>query len=100
MVMYVCSFLIDNHNFKVETTNHFEERIKGRGINKEVVVENVFSLKDKIKDYNNSGQEVAVIDEDNDLAFILEVRSSKVVLITAINKSDIFLKNGTEVEEI
>lgn len=98
--MYVEEFLADDQFMRLATTDHFDSRIKERDLNKEVIFSDVKRLNRKLVKYNNTGKEIAVVDKEHNLSFIMQVRYEKVVLITVINKADIKLKNGTELEMV
>ncbi|MFP4662456.1 MAG: DUF4258 domain-containing protein [Halanaerobiales bacterium] len=86
--------------FPIESTTHALERMEERGIDRQVVIEVIQELNYKILFYNNSGEEVAIIDQEHDIAVIIEVRFNKVVVITVIDRANIHIKDGTLMEEI
>lgn len=98
--MLLGEFEIVNKDFRIESTTHALKRMKERGIKKRIVMNVVMSLDCKVLNYNNSGEEIAIIDEKNDLAVIIEVRLDKIVIITVIDRANIHIKEGTRLEEI
>ncbi|GAB6098767.1 hypothetical protein JCM16358_06460 [Halanaerocella petrolearia] len=50
--------------------------------------------------YNDTGEEIAVIGQKYNLAVIIEVRNFKAVVITVIDKVNIHIKDGTKLERI
>ncbi|GAB6139239.1 DUF4258 domain-containing protein [Halanaerobaculum tunisiense] len=98
--MLLSEYILDGRNFRVEGTTHALERMKEREVDEELVAAIVLSLDEKLLEYNDSGEEVAIIDQEHNLAIIIEVREFKAVIITVINKSNIHIKDGTQMEEI
>ncbi len=98
MLLAECS--LEESCFRVESTTHALDRMKERNIDREVVTAIILSLEQKLLDYNDSGEEVAIIDQEHNLAVIIEVRDFKAVVITVINKANIHIKDGTQMEEI
>ncbi|AZO95704.1 DUF4258 domain-containing protein [Iocasia frigidifontis] len=98
--MLLAEFSIIDYGFRIETTTHALRRMKERDINPAVVGEVIKGLDYKIMFYNNSGEEIAIIDKGHDIAVIIEVRLYKVVVITVIDRSNIHIKEGTLLEQI
>ncbi len=98
--MLLGQFAIINKDFRIESTTHALKRMEERKINPQVVKEVVEGLDYKVSFYNNSGEEIAIIDQEHDIAVIIEVRFNKVVIITVIDKANIHIKDGTLLEEI
>ncbi len=92
--------IINNNNFRIESTTHALERMEERGIDRQVVLDVIQELDYKVLIYNDSGEEVAIIDQEHDIAVIIEVRLNKVVVITVIDRANIHIKDGTLLEEI
>ncbi len=99
--MLLAESKIINKGFRIEGTTHAVQRMKERNIDKKIVIELVRSLDySKLLSYNNTGEEIAIIDQENDIAVIMEVRFNKVVVITVIDRANIHIKEGTRLEEI
>ncbi len=98
--MLLEEFQISNRYFRIETTDHAFERMRERNIKEKTVINVVRELNFKVLFYNNTGEEIAIIDQENDIAVIIEVRFNKVVIITVINRANIYIKEGTCLEEI
>ena len=98
--MLLATFKVINRNFRIESTTHAYQRMEERDIDKNTVISSIKGLDYKILLYNNSGEEIAVIDQEHDIAIISEVRYNKIVVITVINRSNIHIKEGTKMEEI
>ena len=98
--MLLATFEVLGKHFRIESTTHAYKRMNERNINKNNVISVIKGLNAKILLYNNSGEEIAVIDQQSDIAIISEVRFNKIVIITVINRSNIHIKEGTRMEEI
>lgn len=98
--MLLGKLVVKGEFFRVESTAHALKRMKERGVEDDVVINTLQELSYKIMVYNDTGEEIAVIDQEHDLAVIVEVRMNKVVVITVIDRADIYLKDGTMLEEI
>lgn len=98
--MLMGEFVIINKDFRIEGTTHALNRMRERAIDQSVVMEVVIGLDAKVLLYNNSGEEIAIIDQEHNIAVIIEVRMDKVVIITVIDRANIHLKDGTRIEQI
>lgn len=91
---------IMNKDFRIESTTHAARRMEEREIDKSIVIDVVKGLDVKLLLYNNTGEEIAIIDQLQDIAVIIEVRLNKIVIITVIDRANIHIKDGTRLEEI
>lgn len=98
--MLLGEFEIIDNDFRIESTTHALKRMEERNIDKQIVKNVVMGLDYKVIRYNNSGEEIAIIDQEHDIAVIIEVRLNKVVIITVIDRANIHIKDGTRLEEI
>ncbi|ADL11963.1 DUF4258 domain-containing protein [Acetohalobium arabaticum] len=98
--MLLAECFLDDHYFRIESTTHAMDRIKERSIDISLVTSIILNLGNKLLDYNDTGDEVAVVDQKNNLAVIIEVREGKAVVITVIDRANIHIKDGTLLEEI
>lgn len=98
--MLLDKFDILNKPFRIESTTHAYDRMKERDIEQKKVVAVIRELRFKVLLYNNTGEEIAIIDKENDMAIIIEIRLNKVVIITVIDRANIHIKDGTRLEEI
>ncbi len=98
--MLLTESILDDKYFRVESTTHALKRMQERDIDRSLVTAIILSLDQKLLDYNDTGEEVAIIDQENNLAVIIEVRDFKAVVITVIDRANIHIKDGTSLEEI
>lgn len=93
------SFTIDNKTHSVRISGHALERAEQRGITKNIILSEIVALPiDEFTVYTSEQQDVAIIDEQQDIAIILDFRTELVNVITVINKSDIWVKEGTQIK--
>lgn len=86
--------------FRIECTTHALKRMSERRVGSVVVKNLIANIGDRLLSYNNTGEELAIIDPGNDLAVIVEIRFFKAVVITVIDRGKIFIKEGTRLEQI
>jgi len=98
--MFITQFVINNHKFNVETTTHALKRMEQRMVDKYVVAGIILCLGERLLEYNNSGEEIAIIDQNNNVTVIIQVRHYKAVIITVINRTGVYIREGTKMEEI
>lgn len=98
--MLLAKIKILDKGFRIESTTHALERMEERSIDRDTVTEVIKELENKVLLYNNTGEEIAIINQEHDIAVIIEVRLNKVVIITVIDRANIHIKDGTLLEEI
>lgn len=98
--MLLAECFLDDQYFRIESTTHAMDRVKERSIDISLVTSIILNLGNKLLDYNDTGDEVAIVDQKNNLAVIIEVREGKAVVITVIDRANIHIKDGTLLEEI
>lgn len=98
--MLLGEFQLTGNPFRIESTTHAIKRMSQRRIASWVVTGIIAHVGERLLEYNDTGEEIAIIDTERDLAVIAEIRSFKAVVITVIDRGKIFLKDGTRLEEI
>jgi len=98
--MFITQFVINKQSFNVETTTHALQRMEQRRVDKYVVASSILCLGERLLEYNDSGEEVAIIDQSNNVTVIIQVRNHKAVIITVLNKTGVYIREGTKLEEI
>lgn len=94
-------FLFNPVPFRVEFTTHALERMNERKITEETVKSLIRGLgRRRLFELNDCGSELAILDHTQNMSVILEVRLNKAVVITVMNRSNIFVKKGTLKEQI
>jgi putative NADH-flavin reductase len=96
----ITAFTIGSDIFRVIGTNHALEMLQERNLDPFYVASACLALGQKLGDYNDSDKKVMIKDEGRSLACLIAVESYTIVLITVIDRADVFAKNNTEVEEL
>lgn len=90
------TFTINNVEFKIILSCHAQDRLLERKIDLFQTIGIVLSLGEaRINQYNNSGKEVFIMDVEHNFSIVLEIRNNEIHIITVINKSDCYIKQGT-----
>jgi len=98
--MLITEFMVSQQHFRVETTKHALVRMEQRGIDKFAVAGSILCLGERLLNYNNSGEEIAIINHNHGITVIAQVRKNKIVVITVINRANTFVHAGTVLEQI
>ncbi|MGM0409121.1 MAG: DUF4258 domain-containing protein [Bacillota bacterium] len=92
---------INKEMYSIRATKHSLERMAQRNIDEYLVASDLLSLgKDKIQELQNEEEDVALIDEDNEVSIIFGFSKNTIKVITVIDKSDIYVKSNTKVERL
>jgi len=84
--------------FKIRTTEHSLDRFKERGINVDIACGDIISLgKERLYNYAKAGDDVAIIDADNDITTIITFEDLQIRIRTIIPKSNVWVKSGTKI---
>jgi len=90
---------IDGQTYSIRATAHAMQRMDERQVDEYVVTGNVMALgKDRLKELQEQGDDAVIIDEVRDIAVVFGFNKNKVTIITVINKSNIWVKDGTQIE--
>ena len=94
----IFQFQVEQETYSVRVTEHSAERANQRGIDRDVIISAIFALKlERLQTAKENNKDLAVIDENNNVAIILGMNKNTINIITVIDKSDIWVKEGTEV---
>jgi len=97
----IAQIKINGNTYSIRATVHAQQRMKERDIDSHQASGSVLSLGEKkILDLQKREAEAIIIDKDKGTAIVIGFKGNKVQIITAINKSDVFVKEGTVVEEL
>jgi hypothetical protein len=110
----ITEFLIKGYKIKVHISNHGEKRLRKRikkssnikaDIDEYVVASNILALGKRVIPHCKNNDDVAIIDEDNNITVIaefIEVSDSegKVNIITILDKTNIYVKDTTTIERL
>ena len=91
-------FSYNGIEFKVRTTEHSIDRFRENGINIDIACGDIVSLgKERLYDYAKAGDDVAIIDTDNDITTIITFEDTQIRIRTIIPRSNVWVKSGTRI---
>lgn len=97
----ILTFNKDGETFSVRVSEHSAKRVNQRGIDENNILSAIFALKiERLIEAREEDKDLAVIDEKNDFALILGMTKNRINIITAIDKADIWVKEGTDTHRI
>ena len=99
------NFSYNGRDFAIRTTDHTYNHLE-RKYDMNVVCGDIVALgKDRLYRYADQGDDVAIIDKDNDLTVIItfegvETGANQIRVRTVIDKSNVWVKSGTRIFEL
>lgn len=92
---------IDGNMYSIRATVHALERMKQREIDEYVVTGNVLALgKERLLQLQEQGEEAIIIDEQKEVSIVIAFEQNKIVIITVIDKSNVFVKDETTIVQL
>lgn len=92
---------INGFRYSLRATEHSLERMEQRGISGYVIAGDVISLgKERILELQKKQVDVALIDKKRGIAVIMQFKNNTLKILTVIDKANIYVKDGTEIEEL
>ncbi len=96
----ITAFFIGDNTYRVIATSHGVLQMGKRGLDKYYIASACLALGLKLDRYNNTGTHIMLVDEPKDLAAVITVENYNIVLITVIDKADVFAKSNTVIENL
>lgn len=96
----ITAFNVGEHVYRVVATSHGILQMKERTLDQYYIASACLALGLKLDLYNNTGTHIMLIDELKDLAAVITVENYSIVLITVIDKADVFAKSNTVIENL
>ena len=91
-------FSFNGTEFKIRITEHSLIRFKENGIDINTACGDIVALgKERLHDYAKAGDDVAIIDTDNDITTIITFENTQIRIRTIIPKSNVWVKSGTKI---
>ena len=91
-------FSYNGIEFQIRATEHSLERYKENGIDKNIVCGDIVALgKERLYKYADQGDDVAIIDKENNLTVIITFEGNQIRIRTVIDKSNVWVKTGTRI---
>lgn len=92
---------IDGNYYDIIASHHAMERMVERNVDKYVVAGNVLALgPERISELQKNNDEAIIIDEVNNVSVVVGFGKNRITIITVIAKSNVFVKNNTQIYTI
>lgn len=92
---------IDGKYYDIVASQHAIERMEERKVDKYVVAGNVLALgPERISTLQKNHDEAIIIDEVNNVSVVVGFSKKSITVITVISKSNVFVKNNTQIYNI
>ncbi|MFW5962666.1 MAG: hypothetical protein ACOCQR_03520 [bacterium] len=92
---------IDGDRYSIRATQHAKKRMAEREVDENVVAGEVIALgRERIVELQERDTDIAIVDERRDLAVIIAFNHNRIVIVTVIDKSEIWVKDGTFIEKL
>jgi hypothetical protein len=90
------SFTIANKTYSIRLTNHAQQRLTDRNIDIFQVTGSILSLGQKtIIAYSGSNRDIFIMDKEHNFSIVCNITINTITIVTVINNSDCWVKNGT-----
>ena len=97
----VNSFTLNNKTYSIRLTNHAEQRLQERQIDLYQVTGSILSLGQKtIIEYSGSNKDIFIMDKQNNFSIVCNITHRTITIVTVIDNSDCWVKNGTIAVEL
>lgn len=97
----IASINIAGKTYSIATSFHAAERMDERNVDAHVVAGSVLALGPaRIDSLQAENEEAMIIDKENNVAVVVGFSPEEIVIITVINKSNVFVKENTTICEI
>lgn len=94
----VNTFTINNVTFQVRMREHADIRQQERKIDMYKIIGIVLCLGEKrIHKYHNSGRDIFIKDNDNNISVVLYIKNYTIFIRTVIDTADCYVRNGTSI---
>lgn len=101
MTNQIASIKINNKSYNVVASRHAEERMIQRNVDKFVVAGAVLALGPaRIAEMQKNRDEAIIIDKNNNTSVVVGFNPHVITIITVINKSNVFVKENTQIYNI
>ena len=85
----------------IKATNHSLERMEQRNVDEYLVISNIMGLgAETIERLQTNNEEAIIIDNNTNTSIVIGFSKKAITVITVINKSNVFVKTGTEIVRI
>ena len=97
----IATFTVKKETHSVRATAHALQRMEEREVSPETVLSGILALQmDRVNEYKESEEDVAIIDKRNNCTIIISFQKNTIQIVTVINNSDVWVKDGTQIERL
>ena len=97
----IASVKINGKVIDIIASRHAMKRMIERNVDKYITASAVLALgHERIAELQDNNDEAIVIDKANNMSVVLGFNKNVITIITVINRSNVFVKNNTEIHHI
>lgn len=95
------TFNKDGQDYSIRISEHGALRANQRDISEDIIISCIFALTlERLEKCKQEGKDLAIIDENNNVAIIVTMYRNTIMIVTVIDKANIYVKNGTDIKRI
>ena len=92
---------IEKQTYSVRATAHALQRMRQRDVDEYVVSGTVLALgKDRLQELQEAEEEAIIIDDEKNVSVVIGFRGNRIMVVTVIDKSNVWVKKQTSIERI
>ena len=92
----ISSFTIADKTYSIRLTAHAKQRLTDRNIDLYQVTGSILSLGENIiEKYSGSNRDIFIMDKENNFSIVCNITYRTITIVTVIDNSDCWVKNGT-----
>ncbi len=94
----IATINIGRHTYSIRISDHANIRMQERNISSYVVAGNILALgKDQLVELQKTSEDFVIIDTVRNTSIVAGFKGNKIIIITVIDKSNIFVKDATQI---
>ena len=92
---------IEGQSWSVRASGHAIDRMAQRGVDAFAVTGTVIALgPERLQELKEQEAESIIIDQVRDIAVVIGFKGNRIMVVTVIDKSNVFVKSNTTIERI
>ena len=97
----IATITIEKQTWSVRATALALQRMRQRGVDEYVVSGTVLALgKDRLQELQEAEEEAIIIDDEKNVSVVIGFRGNRIMVVTVIDKSNVWVKKQTSIERI
>ena len=97
----IAELKINGQQYSIRASAHALQRMEEREVDEYVVAGNILALgKQRLAELQEEQAEAIIIDEEKDVAVIIGYKGNRIMVVTVIGRSNVFVKKGTVIEKL